>query len=142
MPATSSSDLREALMAFFEGLPSSIKKDVVALVLAYAFHDAPVSTSADFHAILKAKMNRSWPKGAVGAVISVAAVTDYVLDNFVLDAGKQKAAIERAAQTDPAFEAVRLESDVREREFRNARSDFDALKDSVLTFRAIREFEG
>lgn len=131
----------DALLAFFEGLPTTIKGSVTALVLVYAFRESKLDAKTDLDALLKSNLDWPFSMHIVGAILSTIAATDYVLDHFNLNVTKDRMLISRAAQELPHLEKTRLGFDLRQKHYEQARLHFDLLKQNSLNFRMLEDFE-
>ncbi len=132
-----------ALLTFFEKLPSTIKKDVIALVLVYAFRDINFDASTDLEERLRnnLKQGQPTPMQTIGAILSTIAAADYVLDSFTQNATKHRRMIARLVQMLPKYEKIQLGHALRQKHFERARLDFDLLKQDALNFRMLQVFE-
>jgi hypothetical protein len=131
----------DALLAFFEGLPATIKGNITALVLVYAFRESKLEAKTDLNALLKSNLDWPFSMRTIGAILSTIAATDYVLDHFNLNVTKHRMQISHAAQELSDLEKTRLGFDLRQKHYEQARRDFDLLKQNSLNFRMLQDFE-
>jgi hypothetical protein len=134
-------DPKSALLAFFEKLPLTIKKDVVAPILVYAFRDMDIDGSTDVVARLEQSLNQKSAEQTIGAILGTIVATDYVLDNFTLNKTKHLRRLSQLAQNWPQLEIVLRGAPLRQRHFERARRDFDVLKRDALSFHMLQDFE-
>jgi hypothetical protein len=72
---------REAIIAFLEHLPDTIRSDIAAFVLIYAFDEFP--TDGELISSIKSKMEAPSVTRQMGRVLRVISALDYVLERAI-----------------------------------------------------------
>jgi hypothetical protein len=142
MEQDGSDDPRRLIFHFLDGLPETIKLDVLAFVVILSTRAFPSDTSNQGMAdAVTALLFDTRDIFATGAVVCVAAALDYTLEHAVAEAPETIGFIKAAAQQIPSLEGSVLRHPMRSRHYERALSDWRALRTTRLTAVQLRDFE-
>lgn len=135
-------DPRRVIAAFLSGLPQTIKKEVLLLIITYAIRDRKLR--ANPKGFEQAVLNFLTCDGidAIGAIICTLAVLDHSLEGFAKN--RAESALRTMADRHPDNVPLRrahLSAPLRKRHFEQAFSDWRHLRETKLAPERLQDFE-
>ncbi|MDR3511924.1 MAG: hypothetical protein P4L73_09830 [Caulobacteraceae bacterium] len=144
MPSTDDADLRDQILHFLLTLPSTIREDVVILVLLYATGENRLVEAEAVDRLAKFLGEAPGPR-LVGALLRTIMATDYVLARDPRGSQDHAFLSGLAKQTPSPLAALAeqllLGLPLRERHHRAAWAKWSHLRAAVLTLQAVRNLE-